>query len=110
MIVSYGVLQLFRTDFITAMKLPDMEPLGVEEYSVITDAWKPDWEKGVQVPVDEDAIKEPSCWCVIYSISVIVFTVMCLPIAMFVAKPFDWKLGLKSRIKIFGCKIINNII
>lgn len=93
MIVNYGVLKLFRTDFITAMKLPDMEPLGVEEYSVITDAWKPDWEKGVQVPVDEDAIKEPSCWYVVCSVSVIVATVTCLPNTMFVANLLIRNLG-----------------
>ena len=43
--------ELYRTDFITAMKLPDTESLDDESYLVIKDQWKIDWEKDVQVPV-----------------------------------------------------------
>lgn len=31
------------------MKLADSEPLTPEEYWLITDPWKQEWEKGVQV-------------------------------------------------------------
>lgn len=42
------------------MKLPDSEPLSNDEYWVITDAWRQEWEKGVQVPVNPDSLPEPS--------------------------------------------------
>ena len=51
---SHKPAELFRTDFITAMKLPDTESLDDESYWVIKDQWKLDWEKGVQVPVNPD--------------------------------------------------------
>lgn len=41
------------------MKLPDSEPLSHEEYWVITDQWKQEWERGVQVPVNPDSLPEP---------------------------------------------------
>ena len=34
------------------MKLPDSEQLQPEEYFLIGDQWKMDWEKGVQFPVN----------------------------------------------------------
>jgi len=49
-------MQLFRKDLISAMKLPDTEVLQYDEYFLITDTWKLEWERGVQVPVDPDAI------------------------------------------------------
>lgn len=42
------------------MKLPDSEPLAVDEYWVISDPWKQEWERGVQVPVNPDSLPEPS--------------------------------------------------
>jgi len=45
-------------DLISAMKLPDSEPLLMEEYIQIADAWRQDWERGVQVPVNKDASKQ----------------------------------------------------
>jgi len=48
--------QLFRKDLISAMKLPDAEVLQYDEYFLIADTWKLEWERGVQVPVDTDAI------------------------------------------------------
>lgn len=42
------------------MKLPDSEPLAVDEYWVITDQWKQEWERGVQVPVNPDSLPGPS--------------------------------------------------
>lgn len=52
--------ELFRKDLISAMKLPDSEPLALDEYWVITDQWKQEWERGVQVPVNPDSLPEPS--------------------------------------------------
>ena len=43
------LLQLFRKDLISAMKLPDNEPLEAEDYWTVTDTWKQEWERGVQV-------------------------------------------------------------
>lgn len=42
------------------MKLPDSEPLSPDEYWVITDQWKQEWERGVQVPVNPDSLPEPT--------------------------------------------------
>lgn len=52
-------LQVFRKDLISAMKLPDSYQLQQEEYWVIQDQWKQEWEKGVQVPVDDTSINDP---------------------------------------------------
>jgi hypothetical protein len=52
--------ELFRKDLISAMKLPDSEPLASNEYWVIIDQWKQEWERGVQVPVNPDSLPEPS--------------------------------------------------
>ncbi|XP_014241583.1 PHD finger protein rhinoceros [Cimex lectularius] len=53
---SEAPAELFRKDLISAMKLPDSEPLSADEYWVITDQWKQEWEKGVQVPVNPDSL------------------------------------------------------
>ncbi|XP_076315906.1 uncharacterized protein LOC143228548 [Tachypleus tridentatus] len=50
--------ELFRKDLISAMKLPDSEQLAPEDYWLISDPWKQDWEKGVQVPVNPDNLAE----------------------------------------------------
>nr|CAD7396924.1 unnamed protein product [Timema poppensis] len=52
--------ELFRKDLISAMKLPDSEPLSQDEYWVISDQWKQEWERGVQVPVNPDSLPEPT--------------------------------------------------
>ncbi|KAL4660012.1 protein Jade-2-like [Arapaima gigas] len=51
--------EVFRTDFITAMKLPDSAPLSPEEFYVLSDPWRQEWEKGVQVPANVEAIPDP---------------------------------------------------
>ncbi|XP_022084537.1 protein Jade-3-like [Acanthaster planci] len=53
--------EVFRKDLISAMKLPDSHQLQPDEYMVITDTWKQEWEKGVQVPVSPDSIPAVSC-------------------------------------------------
>ena len=40
------------------MKLPDSDPLREEDYILISDPWRQDWEKGVQVPVNPDIIPQ----------------------------------------------------
>ena len=50
---------LFRKDLISAMKLPDNEPLTSDDYWTVTDTWKQEWEKGVQVPVKPEQLPEP---------------------------------------------------
>ena len=52
-------MQVFRTDFITAMKLPDSAQLGPDDFYVLSDPWRQEWEKGVQVPASLEAIPEP---------------------------------------------------
>lgn len=48
--------ELFRKDLISAMKLPDNEQLYPDDYWIISDSWKLEWERGVQVPVNPDSI------------------------------------------------------
>ena len=50
---------LFRKDLISAMKLPDNEPLTGDDYWVVADTWKQEWERGVQVPFKPEALPEP---------------------------------------------------
>lgn len=54
------VLQLFRKDLISAMKMADTEQLDAEDYLLIADPWRQDWEKGVQVPVNEESTNDPN--------------------------------------------------
>lgn len=42
------------------MKLPDSEPLAQDDYWSISDQWKQEWERGVQVLVNPDSLPEPS--------------------------------------------------
>ncbi|WAQ98834.1 JADE1-like protein [Mya arenaria] len=51
-----GLVQLFRKDLISAMKLADSEQLNAEDYLLIADTWRQEWERGVQVPVNATAI------------------------------------------------------
>lgn len=53
------LLQVFRTDLITAMKLHDSYQLNPEDYYELADPWRQEWEKGVQVPVSPDSIPQP---------------------------------------------------
>lgn len=55
----FYLLQVFRTDLITAMKLHDSYQLNPEDYYELADPWRQEWEKGVQVPVSPDSI--PQC-------------------------------------------------
>lgn len=61
-IYNYGIrkkpAELFRKDLISAMKMADSDQLNPDEYLQITDPWKEEWEKGVQVPVNPDSLPE----------------------------------------------------
>ncbi|XP_064809176.1 protein Jade-1-like isoform X3 [Oncorhynchus masou masou] len=50
--------EVFRTDFITAMKLHDKYQLNPEDYFILADPWRQEWEKGVQVPVSPHIIPQ----------------------------------------------------
>lgn len=52
--------ELFRKDLISAMKMADSEQLNDSDYITIVDHWKEEWEKGVQVPVNPDALPSAS--------------------------------------------------
>jgi len=62
-IYNYGYskkpAELFRKDLISAMKMADGEQLAREDYLLITDHWKEEWEKGVQVPVNPESLPIP---------------------------------------------------
>ena len=50
---------IFLQDLISAMKLPDNEPLTEEDYWLVTDPWKQEWEQGVQVPHNPGGLPQP---------------------------------------------------
>uniref|UniRef100_A0A6G1S9L6 Protein Jade-3 n=1 Tax=Aceria tosichella TaxID=561515 RepID=A0A6G1S9L6_9ACAR len=52
--------ELFRKDLISAMKMADSEQLNESDYITITDHWKEEWEKGVQVPVNPEGLPSAS--------------------------------------------------
>lgn len=41
------------------MKLHDSFQLNPDEYYVLADPWRQEWEKGVQVPVSPGTIPQP---------------------------------------------------
>ena len=44
-----SLVQLFRADLISAMKLPDSMPLESGSFLTIKEPWRTEWEIGVQV-------------------------------------------------------------
>ncbi|CAB4014951.1 Jade-3 isoform X1 [Paramuricea clavata] len=52
--------EVFRTDLITAMKIPDHQLVTPGTYFDLCDPWKQEWEKGVQVPVNKESLPQPS--------------------------------------------------
>ncbi|ESN93343.1 hypothetical protein HELRODRAFT_194139 [Helobdella robusta] len=48
--------ELFRKDLISAMKMADTEVLHPEDYMLIADPWRQEWERGVQVPVNSQIL------------------------------------------------------
>ncbi|GFT80461.1 protein Jade-3 [Nephila pilipes] len=52
--------ELFRKDLISAMKLPDNEQLDESEFWDVSDSWKQEWERGVQVPVNSKNVPNPN--------------------------------------------------
>ncbi|CAL8283118.1 unnamed protein product [Lota lota] len=51
--------EVFRTDLITAMKIHDSQCLSAEDFYILADPWRQDWEKGVQVPVTPHSLPQP---------------------------------------------------
>ncbi|CAN0377526.1 unnamed protein product [Lampetra planeri] len=51
--------EIFRTDLISAMKLPDSGSLVPGQFYLLADPWRPEWERGVQVPVCPESIPPP---------------------------------------------------
>ncbi|XP_075065867.1 E3 ubiquitin-protein ligase Jade-2 isoform X2 [Mixophyes fleayi] len=51
--------EVFRTDLITAMKIPDSYQFGPDDFYILADPWRQEWEKGVQVPAGLEAIPQP---------------------------------------------------
>ncbi|XP_068135954.1 protein Jade-1 [Hyperolius riggenbachi] len=66
--------EVFRTDLITAMKLHDSYQLNPEDYYILQDPWRQDWEKGVQVPVNHELIPEPVARAVAEKDKVVTYT------------------------------------
>ncbi|XP_072546232.1 protein Jade-1 isoform X2 [Salminus brasiliensis] len=66
--------EVFRTDLITAMKLHDSYQLNPEDYYVLSDPWRQEWEKGVQVPVSPHSIPKPTVRLVAEKSSALLFT------------------------------------
>ncbi|XP_066936636.1 protein Jade-1-like [Clytia hemisphaerica] len=54
--IGKHLAEVFRTDFITAMKVPDSQPLPAGKTITLKDTWRQEWEKGVQVPVHPEKI------------------------------------------------------
>ncbi|XP_054644649.1 protein Jade-3 isoform X3 [Dunckerocampus dactyliophorus] len=52
--------EVFRKDLISAMKLPDSHHVPSEDYYLLADSWKQEWEKGVQVLASPDTIPQAS--------------------------------------------------
>ncbi|CAL9695972.1 unnamed protein product [Knipowitschia caucasica] len=52
--------EVFRKDLISAMKLPDSYHINPEDFYLLADTWKQEWEKGVQVLASPDTIPRPS--------------------------------------------------
>lgn len=52
--------EVFRKDLISAMKLPDTHHVCPEDYYLLADTWRQEWEKGVQVPASPETIPQPS--------------------------------------------------
>lgn len=52
--------QVFRKDLISAMKLPDSHHISPEDYYLLADTWRQEWEKGVQVLVSPETIPHSS--------------------------------------------------
>ncbi|XP_060723369.1 protein Jade-3 [Tachysurus vachellii] len=52
--------EVFRKDLISAMKLPDSHHISPDDYYLLADTWRQEWEKGVQVLASPDTIPQPS--------------------------------------------------
>ncbi|XP_053573190.1 E3 ubiquitin-protein ligase Jade-2 [Bombina bombina] len=51
--------EVFRTDLITAMKVPDSYQFNPDDFYILADPWRQEWEKGVQVPASLEGVPQP---------------------------------------------------
>ncbi|XP_063747651.1 protein Jade-3-like [Eleginops maclovinus] len=56
------------------MKLPDSHHVSPEDYYLLADTWKQEWEKGVQVLASPDTIPQPSVRAVVEKPKELLFT------------------------------------
>jgi hypothetical protein len=62
LLLGHRPAELFRTDFITAMKVNESDVnLDRDEYIEIQDPWRQEWNHGVQIPVDVDTMPTVDC-------------------------------------------------
>ncbi|XP_034064137.1 protein Jade-3 [Gymnodraco acuticeps] len=66
--------EVFRKDLISAMKIPDSHHVSQEDYYLLADTWKQEWEKGVQVLACPDTIPQASVRAVLESPKELLFT------------------------------------
>ncbi|XP_069748029.1 protein Jade-3 isoform X2 [Narcine bancroftii] len=66
--------EVFRKDLISAMKIPDSHHVNQDEYYLLADQWKQEWEKGVQVPASPETIPNPSVRVIAEKMKEILFT------------------------------------
>ncbi|XP_041055524.1 protein Jade-3 [Carcharodon carcharias] len=66
--------EVFRKDLISAMKIPDSHHVNQDEYYLLADQWKQEWEKGVQVPASPETIPDPSVRVIVEKVKETLFT------------------------------------
>ncbi|XP_028657499.1 protein Jade-1 [Erpetoichthys calabaricus] len=66
--------EVFRTDLITAMKLHDSHQLNPDDYYILADSWRQEWEKGVQVPVSPESVPIPGVRTIAEKEKAVMFT------------------------------------
>ncbi|XP_072900251.1 protein Jade-3 isoform X1 [Hemitrygon akajei] len=66
--------EVFRKDLISAMKIPDSHHVNPDEYYLLADQWKQEWEKGVQVPASPETIPSSSVRVILEKVKDILFT------------------------------------
>ncbi|XP_072433053.1 protein Jade-3 isoform X1 [Chiloscyllium punctatum] len=66
--------EVFRKDLISAMKIPDSHHVNQDEYYLLADQWKQEWEKGVQVPASPETIPNPSVRVIVEKVKETLFT------------------------------------
>ena len=74
------ISQLFRSDLISAMKLPDSMHLDSSSFLIIKEQWRTEWEVGVQV-------SKGGSECVCVNLSHVMFVHLPIPNYEWVTRP-----------------------